>query len=152
MELMEQALTRAAGALLVPGNDVRLLRDASEDYPAWLRAIGSAKHTVHFERYIIHEDAAGAEFAEALKARARDGVQVRVIYDWLGGVHSASRRFWRDLRRAGVEVRCFNPPSLASPFGWLSRDHRKSIIVDGRIAFVTGLCVGRMWVGDPRRG
>ncbi len=137
MELMEQALARAAGAPLVPGNAVRLLRDASENYPAWLDAIRSARHSVHFESYIIHEDAAGAEFAEALKARARDGVRVRVVYDWLGGVRSTSRRFWRDLRGAGVEVRCFNPPSIGSPFGWLSRDHRKSIVVDGQIAFVT---------------
>ncbi len=152
MELMEQALARAAGAPLVPGNAVRLLRDASENYPAWLDAIRSAQHSVHFESYIIHEDAAGTEFAEALKARARDGVRVRVVYDWLGGVRSTSRRFWRDLRSAGVEVRCFNPPSIGSPFGWLSRDHRKSIVVDGQVAFVTGLCVGHMWTGDPERG
>ena len=94
----------------------------------------------------------GREFAQALAARARAGVRVRIIYDWLGAVGKTSRRFWRDLRAAGVEVRCFNPPSLASPFAWLSRDHRKMLAVDGRVAFVTGLCVGRYWVGDPARG
>jgi cardiolipin synthase len=51
-----------------------------------------------------------------------------------------------------VEVRCFNPPRFDSPFGWLSRDHRKVIVVDGQVAFVTGLCVGQRWVGDPARG
>ena len=60
--------------------------------------------------------------------------------------------FWRRLRNAGIEVRCFNPPRLDSPLGWLSRDHRKCLVVDGRVAFVTGLCVGKRWAGDPERG
>jgi cardiolipin synthase len=150
--LADQAFSRAGGAPLVAGNAVRLLRDAAENYPAWLEAIGSAERTIHFESYIIHEDAAGRQFAELLAAKARAGVRVRLIYDWLGALGHASRRFWRSLRQAGVEVRCFNPPRFDSPFGWLSRDHRKVITVDGRLAFVTGLCVGQRWLGDPARG
>lgn len=150
--LADQAFSRAAGAPLVAGNSVRILRDAEENYPAWLEAIRSAEATIHFESYIIHEDEVGREFADALAAKAREGVRVRLIYDWLGAFGYASRRFWRTLRQAGVEVRCFNPPRFDSPFGWLSRDHRKVITVDGRRAFVTGLCVGRRWVGDPARG
>jgi cardiolipin synthase A/B len=150
--LADQAFSRAAGAPLVPGNSVRLLCDARENYPAWLDAIHSARRTIHFESYIIHEDDEGRRFAEALAARARAGVQVRLIYDWLGALGKTSRRFWRTLAAAGAEVRCFNPPRLDSPLGWLSRDHRKMISVDGQVAFVTGLCVGRMWVGDPSRG
>jgi cardiolipin synthase len=150
--VFEEAFARAAGTPLVTGNEVRLLRDAGENYPAWLDAIAAAGRTIHFESYIIHDDATGQEFARALKARAAAGVQVRVIYDWLGAVAKTSRRFWRDLREAGIEVRCFNPPGLSSPFAWVSRDHRKMLAVDGRVAFVTGLCVGRAWVGDPARG
>jgi cardiolipin synthase len=150
--LAEQAFVRIGGAPLVPGNRMRLLRDAEENYPAWLEAIGVAERTVHFESYIIHEDAAGRQFAELLAEKARAGVRVRLIYDWLGGLGHASRRFWRALREAGVEVRCFNPPRFDSPFGWLSRDHRKVIVVDGQVAFVTGLCVGQRWVGDRARG
>lgn len=150
--VVEQAFARASGAPLITGNDVRLLKDAGQNYPAWLEAIGAAEHTIHFESYIIHDDATGREFARALAARARAGVRVRVIYDWLGGVGKTGRRFWRDLRAAGVEVRAFNPPGLSSPFAWLGRDHRKMLAVDGRVAFVTGLCVGRYWVGDPARG
>jgi cardiolipin synthase len=150
--LAGQAFARASGAPLVPGNAVRLLRDAAENYPAWLEALSAAERTIHFESYIIHEDAAGRQFAELLEARARAGVRVRLIYDWFGALGHASRRFWRSLRQAGVEVRCFNPPRFDSPFGWLSRDHRKVITVDGRLAFVTGLCVGQRWVGDPARG
>ncbi len=150
--LAEQATSRAAGAALVPGNAVRLLKDAGENYPAWLEAIQSAEQWVLFESYIVHEDAAGREFAEALAAKARQGVRVRLLYDWMGGLGRASEALWRPLREAGVEVRCFNPPRLADPFAWLRRDHRKSIVVDDRVAFVSGLCVGRMWVGEPGRG
>jgi len=150
--LAEQAFSRAGGAPLVPGNAVRLLRDAAENYPAWLEAISAAERTIHVESYIIHEDAAGWQFAELLAAKARAGVHVRLIYDWLGALGHASNRFWRSLRQAGVEVRCFNPPRFDSPFGWLSRDHRKVITIDGRLAFVTGLCVGQRWLGDPARG
>lgn len=150
--LLDRAFTRAVGAPLVGGNDVRLLRDATENYPAWLAAIAAAERHVHFESYIIHDDATGARFADALIERARAGVAVRVLYDWLGAVGKSSRRFWRRLREAGVEVRVFNPPHLARPFDWITRDHRKMLAVDGEVAFVTGLCVGRMWEGDPASG
>ncbi|GLC25422.1 phospholipase D-like domain-containing protein [Roseisolibacter agri] len=150
--LLDQAFTRAVGAPLVHGNAVRLLRDAGENYPAWLAAIAAAERYVHFESYIIHDDATGARFADALIARARDGIAVRVLYDWLGGVGKTSRRYWRRLRDAGVEVRVFNPPRLARPFDWITRDHRKTLTVDGEVAFVTGLCVGRMWEGDAAAG
>lgn len=149
--LAEQAFSRAAGTPLVGGNSVRLLRDARENYPAWLEAINAAQATIHFESYIIHEDEVGREFAAALAAKAKAGVRVCVLYDWLGGLGKTSARFWNDLRQAGVEVRCFNPLQFDSPFGWLTRDHRKVITVDGSVAFVTGLCVGADWVGDTER-
>src|SRR5687768_16646966 len=149
--LANQAFSRASGAPLVGGNSVRLLKDAKENYPAWLDAIKSAERYIHFESYIIHEDDAGWLFADALSAKAREGVRVRLIYDWLGGFGKTSRSFWTRLREAGVEVRCYNPPSLDAPFGWLSRDHRKVIVVDGEVGFITGLCIGRMWTGQPER-
>lgn len=149
--LADQAFSRAAGAPLIKDNYIRLLKDARENYPAWLEAIGAAKRHVHFESYIIHEDDTGREFAEALIRKAQEGVRVRLIYDWMGGFGKTSRKFWNRLRAGGVEVRCYNPPRLDSPFGWLSRDHRKMLAVDGEVGFVTGLCVGRMWVGDPER-
>lgn len=150
-ELADDAFSRAAGAPLIHGNQVELLRDARENYPAWLEAIAGAKHHVYFESYFICEDEIGFEFADALIEKARDGVTVRLIYDWMGNFGKASRRFWQRLRDAGVHVRCYNPPRLESPFGWLSRDHRKMVSVDGEIAFITGLCVGQDWVGDPER-
>ena len=150
-ELADQAFSRAAGAPLVEGNSVRLLIDARENYPAWLDAIANAKHHINFESYIIHEDSAGWRFADALVAKARDGVRVRLIYDWMGGFGKTSRSFWNHLRAGGVEVRCYNPPRFDSPLGWLSRDHRKMLSVDGHVGFITGLCVGRMWEGIPEK-
>ncbi len=149
--LAEQAFSRASGAPLLGGNSVRLLIDAAQNYPAWLATIASARHHIHFESYIIHEDSAGLEFANALIATAQEGVRVRLIYDWMGGFGKASRAFWNRLRTGGVEVRCYNPPRFDSPLGWLSRDHRKMLAVDGEVGFITGLCVGRMWVGEPEK-
>ncbi len=153
--LAEQAFLRATGAPLIAGNSVRVLKDAPENYPAWLEAIESAERTIHFESYIIHEDEQGQVFADALVAKAEAGIRVRLIYDWLGALNATSSKFWKRLRAAGVEVRCFNPlcfESFLGPFDLLSRDHRKMLAVDGQVGFVTGLCVGQMWVGDSRQG
>ncbi len=150
--LPEEAFSRIADAPLIGGNLARLLKDAAENYPAWLDAIGKAEKTIHFESYIIHEDAQGHLFADALIKKAREGVKVRLIYDWMGGFGKTSAKFWNDLRANGVEVRCYNPFSFAHPLGWISRDHRKTMTVDGKIAFVTGLCVGQDWVGEPEKG
>lgn len=149
--LAAQAFSRAAGAPLVHGNSIRLLRDGDENYPAWLDAINSAEKTIYFENYIIHDDKIGRQFADAFIAKAREGIRVRVLYDWMGSFPEASGGFWRRLSDGGVEVRCFNPPRLDSPLGWVSRLHRKSLCVDHRVAFISGLCVGQMWVGYPER-
>lgn len=149
--LAEQAFSRAAGSPLIADNSVRLLVDAAQNYPAWLAAIAAARDHVHFESYIIYEDSAGLEFADALIAKAQEGVRVRLVYDWMGALGKTSRKFWNRLRAGGVEVRCYNPPRFDSPLGWLSRDHRKMIAIDGEVAFISGLCIGRMWVGDREK-
>jgi len=150
--LAEQAFSRAAGAPLVLGNRVDLLLDASENYPAWKQAIADARRTVHLEMYIFHDDEVGREFHDLLVRKAREGVTVRVLYDWLGAFRKTGEAFWSRMRAGGVEVRCCNPPRLESPLGWIRRDHRKVISVDGEVAFVSGLCIGQDWVGRPERG
>ena len=151
-ELAGQAFSRAAGAPLIAGNSVRILKDGVENYPAWLEAIRAARHHVHFENYIFQDDAIGKEFAAALIGKAREGVAVRVLYDWFGSLGKATRRYWNSLRAQGVQVHRYNPPQLDSPLGWLSRDHRKMVAVDGTVAFVSGMCVGAAWMGDPAKG
>jgi cardiolipin synthase len=132
----------------VAGNAIRLLKDGCENYPAWLDAIRSAQQWIHFETYILHDDKIGKVFAAALAERARAGVKVRLLVDWLGNMMKTSPGFWRHLRQAGVEARSFGYPTIDSPLGWISRDHRKSLIIDGRVAFVSGLCVGDDWSDD----
>jgi cardiolipin synthase len=150
--LADQAFARTAGAPLVGGNAVRLLKDGSENYTAWLHAIQNAKHWIHFETYILHDDKIGKVFADALCERARAGVKVRVLVDWLGSLLKSGPGFWRTFAKAGVEARSFGYPTIDSPLGWVSRDHRKSLAVDGRVAFVSGLCVGDEWLPNPQTG
>ncbi|MEP7208109.1 MAG: phospholipase D-like domain-containing protein [Casimicrobiaceae bacterium] len=147
--LADVTLARATGAPRIDGNAVRVLRDAAENFPAWLDAIRAAEHTVFVEQYIFADDAVGREFTSALVQKARAGVRVRVLYDWLGTPRSG--RLWEALRKAGARVACFNPFRFDAPLEWLSRDHRKQIIVDGRVAFVSGLCISARWQGDPSR-
>ncbi len=151
-QLANQAFSRASGAPLREGNAIRLLKDGAENYPAWLEAIDAARERISLEMYIVHGDAEGQRFAEALARKAREGVRVRVLCDWLGGFGKTSPFFWQPLRAAGAEVRVYNRPRLDQPLGWLNRDHRKLIAVDDTVGFVTGLCIGKAWVGDPARG
>jgi len=150
--LADQAFSRTAGAPLIPGNTVRVLRDAEENYPAWEEAIRCARATVHLEMYIIHHDRVGRRFIDLLAAKARSGVAVRVIYDWFGCGFAPMRGLFRPLELAGGEVRVFNPPSIKAMFGWVRRNHRKLLVVDGEVAFIGGLCIGEAWEGMPNKG
>ncbi|WP_246215889.1 phospholipase D-like domain-containing protein [Microvirga makkahensis] len=143
---MERAFSRIADSDLRQGNAIRLLKNSKENYPVWLEAIRSAERVIHFENFIIADDETGRMFANALMERALAGVKVRVLYDWLGSSFRALPPFWRRLREAGVEARVFNPPRLTDPF-WIRRNHRKLITVDGRIGFVSGLCISDSWEG-----
>ena len=147
----DQVFRRAAGAPLTGGNRVRVLRDAAENYPAWEQAIRDATSTIHIEMYIIHRDAVGRRFINLLIEKARAGVKVRVIYDWFGCGWSPLLGLFRPLVAAGAEVRVFNPPHLTAALAWTTRNHRKYICVDGRVAYIGGLCMGQMWEGRPER-
>ena len=74
-EFAEQGFQRIGGGRVVPGNRLRVLRDARENYPAWIAAIESARRTIHLEMYIVHDDATGRRFRDLLVARARAGVK-----------------------------------------------------------------------------
>jgi cardiolipin synthase A/B len=150
--LAEQAFSRAAGAPLLEGNKVDLLIDARVNFDAWLDAIRDAQSLILIENYIFRGDATGIAFRDALTERAAAGVRVAVIRDWLGCMGQSSVKFWQPLIDAGGEVRTYNPLRFTSPFGWLSRDHRKLLVVDSTVAFVGGICVSGTWLGDPERG
>ncbi len=149
--LAEQALSRAAGAPLLGGNRLELLIDAAAHFEAWLKAIRGARHRVLLENYIIRDDEIGRRFRDAMIERAKAGVFVAVIADWLGCLGQSRRSFWAPLRAAGGEVRIFNRPRLGEPFGWISRDHRKLLVVDGAEGFLSGVCISAKWLGDSAR-
>ena len=150
--LAEQAFSRAAGAPLLEGNRVDLLIDARANFDAWLAAIRSAQSLILLENYIFRDDATGREFRDALTERAGAGVRICVIRDWMGCLGQSGTHFWQPLAAAGGEVRTYNPFQFSSPFGWLSRDHRKLLVIDNTVAFVGGICVSGSWLGDPERG
>jgi len=139
-------MSRATASSRIDGNRIALQFDGPATFDAWLEAIRGARRFVHFENYILRNDPVGREFRDALVERARGGVQVRVLYDWVG-CWATPPRYWRPFREAGVEVRAFNPPSLRDPFGLLQRDHRKLVVVDGEVSFLGGFCVGQEWAG-----
>ena len=149
--LTKEALERATGSPEIKGNSLRLQFDGPVTFDAWLEAITGAKRYVHFENYILRNDPVGRAFRDVLLEKARQGVEVRVLYDWVG-CWATPRRYWRPFRSAGVEVRAFNRPSLRDPYGVFQRDHRKLVVVDGEVAFAGGFCIGQEWAGtgdDP---
>ncbi|MBI4539521.1 MAG: cardiolipin synthase B [Gemmatimonadetes bacterium] len=145
------AMERATGAPRTDGNALRLQFEGSITFDAWIEAILAAERHVHFENYILRDDRIGRTFRDVLIEKARQGIEVRVLYDWVG-CWATPARFWRPFRDAGVEVRAFNRPNLRDPFGILQRDHRKLVVVDGVVAFVGGFCVGVEWAGDVGAG
>jgi cardiolipin synthase len=150
-QAVDSAMTRAAGSRPIPGNRVTPLIDGEAAYAAMRETIIGARQWVHFENYIIRSDVVGWQFAELLAARAKEGIRVRVLYDWLGSL-GTSRRYWRFLRQAGVEVRAFNPFKVVNIVGVFSRNHRKLVSADGRRAVMGGLCIGCEWTGDGTPG
>jgi hypothetical protein len=118
--LAERALSRAAGAPLLGDNAVELLIDGEAHYTAWLEAIRGARHRVLLENYIVRNDAVGHAFLDALSERARAGVFVAVLVDWMGCLGQSRGSFWAPLRAAGGHFRGFKPPRWGQSLGWVA--------------------------------
>lgn len=149
-EVVDRAMDRAAGSRPIPGNRVTLLFDGPEIFPAMLERIAAAQRWIHLDSYIFRSDRTGRRFAEALEERARAGVAVRVLTDWLGSL-GTRRSFWRRMRQAGIEVRRFGGPRPLQLRQNVIRDHRKLLVVDGLTAVTGGHCLGDEWAGDPEK-
>ncbi|HSO36386.1 MAG TPA: phospholipase D-like domain-containing protein, partial [Labilithrix sp.] len=133
----------------VGGDDVRLLRDGIEAFPAMLAAIASAEREILLEMYWVGADAVGIRFRDALASRARKGVRVRVIWDAVGSL-GITPAFWKSLVDAGGEVREYHPVSPLRPSFQFARmdqrDHRKILVVDSTVGFTGGLNLARPWL------
>jgi cardiolipin synthase A/B len=136
---------------LVPGNRITLLRGGEESYPQMLEAIAKAERSVHLETYIFRSDQTGRRFGEVLEERARAGVTVRFLVDAVGSLE-LDDAFLRELRLAGVTVRTFRPLSWKAGMGFNRRDHRKLLVVDGRVGFTGGLNIGDEYAPSPDGG
>lgn len=147
----ERSLRRAGDSPSIADNTVTLLRDGPKVFASWLEDIGNARRFILFENYIFRSDRIGHKIAEALCKRAQDGLEVYVLFDWLGSL-GTSRSLWVKMQRAGVRVRAFGSFHLTDPLRLLTRNHRKVMCVDGNIGHVGGLCVGDPWAGNPDRG
>ncbi|UTH76555.1 phosphatidylserine/phosphatidylglycerophosphate/cardiolipin synthase family protein [Chromobacterium sp. IIBBL 290-4] len=148
-QLAEQALSRSAGAPLMPGNQVELLYDSADNFPAWEKAIADSQDSVFIEMYIFANDQFGWKIRDLLIQKAKTGIQVCLLYDWLGSWRAHLASFFQPLIQAGGQARAYHPPSLGGGLSLLGRNHRKMIIVDRRLLFVSGLCISSSWEGGP---
>ena len=142
----------AATFLNVPilrGGTAEILQNGDGFYPAMLEAINGAKDTINFEVYIFESDETGRKFIDAFTARARAGVEVRVMLDWFGSIRM-KRADCRELRRAGVKLEFFRPFALRNLVRIYRRTHRRAIVIDGAVAFTGGAAVSDKWRGDTR--
>jgi len=138
-----------SGEPLVIGNKTTLLVDGPATYAAMTKAIERAKDHINFETYIFEEDEVGTLFANLLLRKQAEGVQVNLIYDSIGS-RRTSREFFQRLKDAGVNVVEFNPVDILKAKGKgliTHRDHRKLIIVDGRLAFTGGINISNEYSG-----
>jgi cardiolipin synthase A/B len=138
---------------LVAGNRIALQRNGSQAFPAWLSAIDGAKHRISMEMYIFAGDATGQRFADALIAACKRGVVVRLLYDHVG-CRDTNPSFFERLRQAGVRVSVYHRIRTWRPHFWrlFRRNHRKTIVVDGTIAFVGGLNLADEWAPQSQNG
>lgn len=146
-------LNELSGYPATARNHTEVLIDGEQTYESMLRAMESASEHIHLEVYIFRDDEIGGVFRDCLCRKARQGVKVRLLYDGLGS-HALSRRFIASLRGSGVETHAFLPPLLALRTGRFNyRNHRKILIVDGRIGFTGGINIGDDYLGkDPKMG
>ena len=137
------------GPAIVGGNRVEDLQNGDEIFPAMLKSIRSAKKTITFETYIYWSGDIGKELAEALAERAKAGVKVSVLLDWVGSLKMEAELI--DLMKdAGAQVERYRPLHWYNLGRMNNRTHRKLLVVDGRIAFTGGVGVAEQWTGNAQ--
>jgi cardiolipin synthase len=129
------------------GGEARLLNNGDGFLPVMLDDIANARRTINFMVYIWEPGEMSKRIATALAARARDGIEVRVLLDGLGGIRAPDEDI--DLMKsAGALVQRFRPPSFGRLTRFHKRNHRRAIVMDGRIAYTGGAAVGEKWLGN----
>lgn len=129
-----------------PGNEVELLAKGEETFGRIFDALRGAERFICLEFYMFRNDETGSEFAEILMEKAKQGIDVYLLYDHFGSF-GTPRKFWRALREAGVNVKASYPFIWASPRNYMHRDHKKLLIVDGHTAFTGGINIANEYRG-----
>ena len=147
--LFAHQLGAMLGPALVGGNRVQVLKNGDEIFPPMLKAIRTAQTTITFESYIYWSGDIGREFADALSERARRGVKVHVLLDWVGSA-KMDESLMAGMVEAGVQVRKFHPPNWSHLGRLNNRTHRKILVADGRTAFTGGVGIAPHWTGNAQ--
>jgi len=142
-------MTGMTGMPLVPGNQVALFNNGDQFFPAMLDAIESAEHSITMEQYIFWEGKVGRRFAEAFAEKARSGVQVKLLLDAVGS-STLGEPIVKILEAGGCQLAWFRPIHWYTMIRANRRDHRKSLMVDGKIAFTGGAGIADHWLGDAQ--
>jgi cardiolipin synthase len=145
VEQVADALVQATGVPLVAGNRLAW-RDNGEVFDAMEEAIRAARHSVHVDVYIWKPGKAGTRLADLVRRRAREGIRVRILVDPMGSA-AFDEELCGPLRAAGCEVHYFRDPKRR-PFTLTGRNHRKLVVVDGRVGFTGGFGIAPEWSGD----
>jgi len=144
---------RSMGVLLGPplleGNQVEVLVNGDRIFPAMLDAIRHARRTITFETYIYWAGSIGDEFAQALSERAKAGVKVHLLLDWVGSAKMDDKLI-EAMRQAGVEVERYHKPEWWHPARLNNRTHRKLLVVDGEVGFTGGVGIADKWRGNAQ--
>ena len=144
---------RSMGVLLGPplvgGNRTQTLLNGDEIFPSMLQAISSARSTIDFETYIYWEGRIGQSFADALSDRARAGVKVHLLLDWVGS-QKMDKQQLAQMESSGIEIRRYHPLRWYTIDRLNNRTHRKLLVVDGRIGFTGGVGIGDEWSGHAQ--
>jgi len=150
---MLMRLSHMPDASFTSGNEIVVLSDGKELFESLLKAIDEATHHIHFHFYILRSDESGSRFLRALTKKAQQGVNVRVLIDGVGS-SSLSGKYVKALRDNGVQVQYYLP-FLKSLFSRRLnyRNHRKNVVIDGKIAYFGGFNIGDEYVGgNPKLG
>ena len=143
---------RLEGLLGIPateGNQITVLRNGDEIFPAMLGSIGAATRTVDFLTFVYWRGDIARDFAHVLAERATAGVRVRVLLDAVGG-RQIDRSLVHQMQKCGVNVQWYRKPWLISPFKQNHRTHRKLLLCDETVAFTGGVGIAQEWCGNAR--
>ena len=145
----ERALGSLLGPGIVGGNGVTELLNGDQIFPPMLAAIQGAKKSITFETYIYWSGDIGKQFADALSERARAGVRVHVLLDWVGSA-KMDESYLTEMKEAGVQIEKFHKPHWYNLARLNNRTHRKLLVVDGQAGFTGGVGIAPHWMGNAQ--